>query len=289
MQGSSGGAPPAPQPHEGIMRGAATHGNLSFSRSPWLASGRAPINPSWRDKKSRQAKAARTEAVFERLAAANPAPKGELRFINPFTLLVAVVLSAQATDAGVNKATPALFAIADTPEKMAALGEERVAGLIRTIGLYRTKAKNVVALSRAIVERHGGETPRSREALEALPGVGRKTANVVLNTAFGEPTLAVDTHVFRVANRLAIAPGKTPREVEEELMRVVPDRFLIHAHHWLILHGRYVCMARKPLCGACVLVDLCPYEPKSWPDAAAGPNASEAVLEAILPPEAATG
>jgi len=223
-------------------------------------------------RESRQAKAARTEAVFERLAAANPAPKGELQFINPFTLLVAVVLSAQATDAGVNKATPALFAIADTPEKMAALGEERVAGLIRTIGLYRTKAKNVVALSRAIVERHGGETPRSREALEALPGVGRKTANVVLNTVFGEPTLAVDTHVFRVANRLAIAPGKTPREVEEGLMRVVPDRFLIHAHHWLILHGRYVCLARKPLCGACVLVDLCPYEPKSWPDGGGRPQ-----------------
>jgi endonuclease-3 len=214
-------------------------------------------------KESRQAKAARTEAIFERLAAANPNPKGELQYINPFTLLVAVVLSAQATDAGVNKATPALFAIADTPEKMAALGEERVAEVIKTIGLYRTKAKNVIALSRAIVERHGGETPRNREELEALPGVGRKTANVVLNTVFGEPTLAVDTHVFRVANRLAIAPGKTPREVEDGLMRVVPDRFLLHAHHWLILHGRYVCMARKPLCGVCVLVDLCPYEPKT--------------------------
>ncbi len=216
-------------------------------------------------KELRQARAARTEAIFERLAAANPAPKGELKYINPFTLLVAVVLSAQATDAGVNKATPALFAIADTPEKMAALGEERLAAHIKTIGLYRTKARNVIALSRAIIERHGGETPRSREALEALPGVGRKTANVVLNTAFGKSTLAVDTHVFRVANRLAIAPGKTPREVEDGLMRVVPDRFLLHAHHWLILHGRYVCMARKPLCGVCVVVDLCPYEPKSLP------------------------
>src|SRR6185437_14874048 len=236
------------------------------------APSRRPYTSLMARRESRQAKAARTEAIFERLAAANPAPKGELQFINPFTLLVAVVLSAQATDAGVNKATPALFAIADTPEKMAALGEEQVAGLIRTIGLYRTKAKNVVALSRAIVERHGGETPRSREALEALPGVGRKTANVVLNTVFGEPTLAVDTHVFRVANRLAIAPGKTPREVEEGLMRVVPDRFLIHAHHWLILHGRYVCLARKPLCGACVLVDLCPYEPKSWPDGGGRPQ-----------------
>ena len=216
-------------------------------------------------KESRQARAARTQAIFERLAAANPAPKGELKYINPFTLLVAVVLSAQATDAGVNKATPALFAIADTPEKMAALGEEKLAERIKTIGLYRTKARNIIALSRAIVERHGGETPSNREELEALPGVGRKSANVVLNTAFGQPTLAVDTHVFRVANRLAIAPGKTPREVEDELMRVVPQRFLPHAHHWLILHGRYVCTARKPLCGVCVVADLCPYEPKSLP------------------------
>jgi endonuclease III len=216
-------------------------------------------------KESRQARAARTEAIFERLAAANPAPKGELKYINPFTLLVAVVLSAQATDAGVNKVTPALFAIADTPEKMAALGEEKLAERIKTIGLYRTKAKNIIALSRAIVERHGGRTPRNREELEALPGVGRKSANVVLNTAFGEPTIAVDTHVFRVANRLGIAPGKTPREVEDELMRVVPKRFLPHAHHWLILHGRYVCMARKPLCGVCVVVDLCRYEPKNLP------------------------
>src|SRR5271169_3796072 len=216
-------------------------------------------------KESRQARAARAEAIFERLAAANPAPKGELEYVNPFTLLVAVVLSAQTTDAGVNKVTPALFAIADTPEKMAALGVERLAERIKTIGLYRTKAKNVIALSRAIVERHGGQTPRDREALEALPGVGRKTANVVLNTAFGEPTLAVDTHVFRLANRLGIAPGKTPREVEDGLMSVVPDRFLLHAHHWLILHGRYVCVARKPLCGVCVLFDLCPYEPKNLP------------------------
>ena len=221
-------------------------------------------------KKSRQARAARTETIFERLAAANPAPKGELEYVNPFTLLVAVVLSAQTTDAGVNKVTPALFATADTPEKMAALGVERLAERIKTIGLYRTKAKNVIALSRAIVERHGGQTPRDREALEALPGVGRKTANVVLNTAFGEPTLAVDTHVFRLANRLGIAPGKTPREVEDELMRVVPARFLLHAHHWLILHGRYVCRARLPLCGICVLVDLCPYEPKNLPKTDAG-------------------
>ena len=214
---------------------------------------------------SLQKRAALAEAVFQRLAAAEPEPKGELESVNPFTLLVAVVLSAQATDAGVNKVTPGLFAIAGTPEKMAALGEERLAERIKSIGLYRTKAKNIMALSRAIIERHGGETPRNREELEALPGVGRKSANVVLNTAFGEPTLAVDTHVFRVANRLDIAPGKTPREVEDGLMRVVPKRFLLHAHHWLILHGRYVCMARKPRCGVCVVVDLCPYEPKNLP------------------------
>src|SRR5882757_1087860 len=201
---------------------------------------------------------AKAAKFMERLAARMPAPETELVYINPFTLLVAVVLSAQATDVGVNKATPALFAIANTPEKMAALGVERLEERIKTIGLYRTKAKNLIALSRAIVERHGGETPRNREALEALPGVGRKTANVVLNTVFGEPTLAVDTHVFRIANRLAIASGKTPREVEDGLLRVIPDRFLLHAHHWLILHGRYVCVARKPLCGVCVLADLCP-------------------------------
>jgi endonuclease III len=246
------------------MLGAAAHGNLRFSRKPRLAASAAPAYKSpMARRESRQARAARTEAIFERLAAANPAPKGELQYINPFTLLVAVVLSAQATDAGVNKVTPGLFAIADTPEKMAALGEERLTEKIKTIGLYRTKAKNVIALSRAIAERHGGQTPRTREELEALPGVGRKSANVVLNNAFGEPTLAVDTHVFRVANRLGIAPGKTPREVEDGLMRVVPTRFLPDAHHWLILHGRYVCMARKPLCGVCVLVDLCPYEPKN--------------------------
>jgi endonuclease-3 len=214
-------------------------------------------------RESRKARAARTEAIFERLAAANPAPKGELEYLNPFTLLVAVVLSAQATDAGVNKATRTLFAVAETPEKMAALGEERLAERIKTVGLYWTKAKNIIALSRTIIEKHGGKTPYDREALEALPGVGRKTANVVLNTAFGEPTLAVDTHVFRVANRLGIAPGKTPREVEDELLRVIPERFLKHAHHWLILHGRYVCKARKPTCGVCVLIDLCPFEPKN--------------------------
>ena len=212
---------------------------------------------------SRRKRAALAEAVFERLSAANPEPEGELKFVNPFTLLVAVVLSAQATDAGVNKATKPLFAVADTPAKMAALGEEGLAERIKTIGLYRSKARHVIALAKALVERHGGEVPRDREALEALPGVGRKTANVVLKTAFGESTLAVDTHVFRVANRLGIAPGKTPREVEDELMQVVPQKFLRHAHHWLILHGRYVCKARKPACPACVLREVCPYEPKT--------------------------
>ena len=212
---------------------------------------------------SRTKRAALAQAVFERLAAANPEPRGELQSVNPFTFLVAVVLSAQATDAGVNKATKALFAVADTPEKMAALGEDGLAEKIRTIGLYRSKARHVVALSKALLERHGGAVPSDRAALEALPGVGRKTANVVLNTAFGEPTLAVDTHVFRVANRLGLAPGKTPREVEDALMEVVPQRFLRHAHHWLILHGRYVCTARRPACGDCVLREICPYEPKT--------------------------
>jgi endonuclease-3 len=211
----------------------------------------------------RQARAARADAIFERLAAQNPEPRSELYYVNPYTLLVAVVLSAQATDAGVNKATKPLFAIADTPEKMVALGEAALTEKIKTIGLFRNKAKNVIALSRALVERHGGETPRDREALEALPGVGRKTANVVLNVAFGEPTIAVDTHVFRVANRLGIAPGKTPREVEDGLMKIVPARFLPHAHHWLVLHGRYVCKARAPDCARCVLRDLCPWKGKT--------------------------
>ena len=179
--------------------------------------------------------------AFRRFEAANPAPRGELEHINPFTLLVAVVLSAQATDAGVNKATPALFKLADTPEKMAKLGEARVRDLIKTIGLYRTKAKNVIALSKQLIAEHGGKVPHDREALEALPGVGRKTANVVLNIAFGEPTIAVDTHIFRVGNRTGLAVGKTPLEVEMKLMQVVPERYRLHAHHWLILHGRYIC------------------------------------------------
>ena len=212
---------------------------------------------------SRKNRAALAELVFARLAAATPEPRGELEYADPFTLLVAVVLSAQATDAGVNKATKALFSVAHTPEEMVALGEKPLSERIRTIGLYRAKARHIIALSRAILEQHGGDTPKDRAALESLPGVGRKTANVVLNTAFGEPTVAVDTHVFRVANRLGIAPGATPRAVEDELMRVIPLRFLGHAHHWLILHGRYVCKARKPLCGSCVLCDICAYNDKT--------------------------
>jgi len=203
---------------------------------------------------------AQIQEAFRRFQKANPEPKGELQHINPFTLLVAVVLSAQATDAGVNKATPALFALADTPEKMAALGEERVRDLVKTIGLFRTKAKNVVALSHKLIAEHGGQVPRSREALEELPGVGRKTANVVLNIAFGEPTIAVDTHIFRVGNRTGMATGKNPLEVEAKLEKVVPGPYRRHAHHWLILHGRYTCLARKPLCERCIIADLC-----QWP------------------------
>jgi endonuclease-3 len=202
---------------------------------------------------------------YRRLAATRPIPQTELEFINPFTLLVAVVLSAQATDTGVNKATPALFAIADTPAKMLALGEERVAQMIRTIGLYRTKARNIVALSQMLIEQHGGIVPQDREALEKLPGVGRKTANVVLNVAFGEPTIAVDTHIFRVGNRTGLAPGKTPREVEAGLEAVTPAEYKQSAHHWLILHGRYVCKARKPDCPVCVVADLCRYGAKTAP------------------------
>jgi endonuclease III len=202
---------------------------------------------------------------YRRLAASRPIPQTELEFINPFTLLVAVVLSAQATDVGVNKATPALFALADTPQKMLALGEERVTGLIRTIGLFRTKARNIIALSRILIEQHGGDVPRDREALEKLPGVGRKTANVVLNVAFNQPTIAVDTHIFRVGNRTGIAPGKTPLAVEIGLEAVTPAKYKLGAHHWLILHGRHVCKARKPDCPACVVADLCRYGAKTAP------------------------
>jgi endonuclease-3 len=201
--------------------------------------------------------------LYRRLAVVRPEPKTELEFSDPFTLVVAVALSAQATDVSVNKATKGLFAIADTPAKMVALGEDGVAAHIRTIGLWRNKAKNVVALSRMLLEKHGGVVPRDREALEALPGVGRKTANVVLAEAFGEATIAVDTHVFRVANRTGLAPGKTPNEVERGLMAITPDPYLHGAHHWLILHGRYHCLARKPGCPTCPVIELCRYEAKT--------------------------
>src|SRR5690625_474855 len=200
---------------------------------------------------------------FDRLAAANPEPEGELEYSNAYTLLVAVVLSAQATDVGVNRATRGLFARADTPEKMLALGEEEVRRHIRTIGLFNTKAKNVIKLSRMLIEEYGGEVPQERSRLEKLPGVGRKTANVVLNIAFGQPTIAVDTHIFRVSNRTGLAPGKTPLAVERELEKVVPARRRLHAHHWLILHGRYVCKARRPACPTCVVEDLCAYKDKT--------------------------
>ncbi len=202
---------------------------------------------------------------YRRLEASRPIPRTELEFINPFTLLVAVVLSAQATDVGVNKATPALFEIADTPQKMLAVGEERLIGFIRTIGLFRTKAKNIIRLSGILIAEHGGQVPHDREALEKLPGVGRKTANVVLNVAFNEPTIAVDTHIFRVGNRTGLAPGKTPLQVEAGLEKVTPTKYKLGAHHWLILHGRHVCKARKPDCPVCVVADLCRYKAKTPP------------------------
>lgn len=207
--------------------------------------------------------AAKRAEIFRRLREENPAPTTELVYANPFQLLIAVILSAQATDKSVNLATRTLFADAPAPQSMLALGEEKLAGYINRIGLFRTKSKNVIATCRALLEQHGGEVPRQREALEALPGVGRKTANVVLNTAFGEPTIAVDTHIFRVANRTKLAPGKTPLAVERGLLRTTPEEFKRDAHHWLILHGRYVCKARKPACGHCVIADLCEYEEKT--------------------------
>jgi endonuclease III len=203
------------------------------------------------------------EELFRRFQALNPEPKSELKSVNDFTFLVAVVLSAQSTDAGVNRATGPLFKVADTPAEMAALGVEGVSGYIKTIGLYRGKAKNVVALSEILVAEHGGKVPRTREALEALPGVGRKTANVVLNSIFGEHTIAVDTHIFRLGNRIGIAPGKMPLAVEQKLLKAVPAQYLRHAHHWLILHGRYICKARKPACWRCPIADICRYRLKT--------------------------
>jgi len=205
---------------------------------------------------------AKVQQFYARLAERNPEPKGELEYVNPYTLLVAVALSAQATDVGVNKATRRLFQIADDPAKMLALGEAGLKDHIKTIGLFNTKAKNVIALSAQLLEKHGGQVPEDRDALEALPGVGRKTANVVLNIAFGHPLIAVDTHIFRVGNRTGLAKGATPLAVEQVLEKVTPPEFRLHAHHWLILHGRYICKARKPDCGVCPVVDLCEFKGK---------------------------
>ena len=206
---------------------------------------------------------AKRRQIYERLALANPNPTTELKFGSPFELLVAVVLSAQATDASVNKATPELFKVAATPQAMLELGETGLKPYIKTIGLFNSKAKNLIGACRVLVEQHGGQVPRDRAALEALPGVGRKTANVILNTAFGEPTIAVDTHIYRVANRTGLAPGGTVRAVEDKLLKVTADEFKHNAHHWLILHGRYICKARKPNCPACIIVDLCEYPAKT--------------------------
>jgi endonuclease-3 len=229
-------------------------------RAPRMAQAR-PVRALAKARKPRPWSAAEIEEAFRRFEAANPEPKGELEHKDPYTLLVAVVLSAQATDAGVNKATRLLFPVADTPAKMVALGEKGLTNYIKTIGLYRNKARNVIALSQKLLAEHGGAVPRTREELEALPGVGRKTANVVLNIIFGEATIAVDTHLFRVANRTGLAPGATVRVVEDGLLRVVPDRYKSRAHHWLILHGRYTCKARAPECWRCLINDLC-----RWPE-----------------------
>lgn len=209
--------------------------------------------------------AAQRGEIFKRFRRANPAPTTELKYQTPFELLVSVILSAQATDKSVNKATAGLFSVANTPEKILSLGLRGLKGHIKTIGLYNTKAANILKTCRLLLERHGGEVPAARAALQALPGVGRKTANVVLNTAFGQPTIAVDTHIFRVANRTGLAPGKNVLTVEHKLLDAVPPRYRRHAHHWLILHGRYTCVARKPRCGACVIYDLCEYRDKLKP------------------------
>jgi endonuclease-3 len=249
----------------------------SISRPSPAASARASQSP-------RPFSKTEIEEFYRRLSASRPIPRTELEFINPYTLLVAVVLSAQATDVGVNRATPALFAIADTPRKMLDLGEERLKEFIRTIGLYRTKAGNIIKLSRILFDEYGGEVPREREALEKLPGVGRKTASVVLNVAFGEPTIAVDTHIFRLGNRTGLAPGRTPLEVERGLEAVTPAKYKLYAHHWLILHGRYVCKARKPECPNCVVVDLCRYGDKTLPAELAAELVTERARTATAEP-----
>jgi endonuclease-3 len=238
------------------MANSRTNSGLPAAKKPVAAAGRKPSSRSVYSK-------AEIDEIFRRFSIQRPEPKGELEHVNPFTLVVAVALSAQATDVGVNKATRALFAVADTPQKMLDLGEERIREHIRTIGLYRNKAKNVVALSAKLISDFGGEVPQTREGLMTLPGVGRKTANVVLSMAFGQSTMAVDTHIFRIGNRIRLAPGKTPDEVEQKLMKVIPDRYLYHAHHWLILHGRYTCKARRPECEHCIIADLCRSPEKS--------------------------
>ena len=238
----------------------------SATKKPAAKAGRGKITQAEAKRAKTQKGAvdpARVREIFARFAARDPHPKGELDYINSYTLLVAVVLSAQATDVGVNRATRGLFALATTPQAMLTLGEEGVREKIKTIGLFRAKAKNVIALSRQLIDEFGGEVPRSREALVTLPGVGRKTANVVLNIAFSEKTIAVDTHLFRVSNRIPLARGKTPEEVEKGLLAIVPDEYLLHTHHWLILHGRYVCKARKPACPVCLIADLCAFTEKT--------------------------
>jgi endonuclease-3 len=233
-----------------------------FKHGPYCNVGNN-LNGTISEKKSKEMKKVDIDEFYARLASERPDPKGELDYINPYTLLVAVVLSAQATDIGVNKATGPLFKIVDTPEKMVALGEARLKDYIKTIGLFNTKAKNVTKLSQMLVEDYNSEIPKDRISLEKLPGVGRKTANVILNIAFGEPTIAVDTHLFRISNRTGLAPGKTPLEVELKLEKRTPVKWMRHAHHWLILHGRYVCKARKPECSVCIVNDLCKYKAKT--------------------------
>lgn len=236
-----------------FLRRAGTPASANPPKRPTVPRGRRP----------KSVPPAVVEEIFTRFEKAEPEPKGELNYVNSYTLLVAVVLSAQSTDAGVNRATQKLFTLADTPAKMLALGEAKVRDLIKTIGLYRTKAKNVIALSQRLVDDYGGDIPTTREALQELPGVGRKTANVVLNIAFGEPTMAVDTHLFRLANRIPLARGTTPLAVELGLLKIIPARFMRHAHHWLILHGRYICKARRPACAQCLINDLCTFKDKT--------------------------
>ncbi|MFH1342879.1 MAG: endonuclease III [Pseudomonadota bacterium] len=250
--------PPAAKP---VKKAATRPGPARVAKRPAGIKPSESKTPKIKPSKIKPWTAAEVYEAFSRFRNANPEPKGELEHLNPFTLLVAVVLSAQATDAGVNKATRALFAVADTPEKMLALGEDAVRDHIKTVGLYRNKARNVIALSAKLIAEFGGEVPRTRAEIESLPGAGRKTANVVLNMAYGEHTMAVDTHVFRIGNRTSLAPGKNPLEVELALVKTIPSEFMLHAHHWLILHGRYICLARKPRCDVCLINDLC-----RWPE-----------------------